>query len=382
MRANQAIRAQIVPRVKRLVVKIGTGVLSDDKGQLDVGRIEHLAGQICQLRSEGYAIAVVSSGAIGAGLAALGIPQRPKATPKLQAAAAIGQSRLMAIYGRCFEAKGYYAAQILLTLEDFGAFNRYLNARRTFAELNRLDAIPVVNENDTTSAEEITFGDNDSLAAMVTSLFEADMLILLSTVDGLYDSAGPDRGVVEVVEGVTEQVAQLSYGEVSRGGVGGMDSKLQAIKVATGFGEPVVLANGKTTNVLTRILGGDNIGTLFLPVASRVAGRKRWLTFGGRTHGKLFIDEGAAAALTKKGKSLLPSGVVKVQGSFDKGDVVAIVSPTGELVAKGLAGFTAEEAAKLCGAHSDDIAKLIGQKPYDEILHRDNMVVFRGGPPV
>ena len=379
MTAEQPTRAQTVARVKRLVVKIGTGVLSDDRGQLDVSRIEHLAGQICHLKSEGHAIAVVSSGAIGAGLAALRVEKRPKATPKLQAAAAIGQSRLMAIYGRCFEAKGYYAAQILLTRDDFDAFGRYLNARRTFAELNKLDAIPVVNENDTISAEEITFGDNDSLAALVTSLFEADMLVLLSTVEGLYDSSGHDRAVVDVVEGVTDEVQRLSFGRVSRGGVGGMDSKLQAIKVATDFGEPAVLANGKLNNVLLRIMAGDEIGTLFLPAAGRVAGRKRWLMFGGRTKGKLCIDDGAAAALLKKGKSLLPSGVVSVHGSFARGDVVAIVSSTGELVAKGATSFAAHEAAKICGAHTEDIADLLGEKPYDEIVHRDHMVVFRGG---
>jgi len=371
-------RSQIVGATKRLVVKIGTGVLSDAQGQLDTGRIEHLAEQICQLRSSGYAIAVVSSGAIGAGMAALGMTKRPRATAKLQAAAAVGQSRLMAIYSKCFDTRGYCAAQILLTLDDFEAFNRYLNARRTFAELNKLDAIPVVNENDTISAEEITFGDNDTLAALVASLFEADLLILLSTVDGLYDATG---STVEVVPAVTDEVKQLSWGKVSRGGVGGMESKLQAIRMATDFGEPVVLGNGKTDNVLVRIMRGDNLGTLFMPAARRVAGRKRWLMFGGRTKGKLWIDDGAVGALLKKGKSLLPSGLTKVQGSFAKGDVVSILSSTGDLVAKGSVSFGAGDAAKICGAQTNDIARLLGDDQPEEVVHRDYMVVFHEGRP-
>ena len=367
--------------VKRLVVKIGTGVLSDFQGQLDVDRIERLAGQICELRSRRYGIAVVSSGAIGAGLSALGIQRRPKATDKLQAAAAIGQSELMAIYGRCFEARGYHAAQMLLTREDFEDFPRYLNARKTIAAIAKFGAIPVINENDTVSVEEITFGDNDTLSGLVTSLFEADMLVLLSTVDGLYDAVGPDRSIVEVVESVTEDVERLDFGSVSRGGVGGMESKLQAVKMVTDFGEPVVLANGKTDHVLPRLMQGENLGTLFLPAAMRVTGRKRWLMFGGRTRGKLWIDDGATAALVHQGKSLLPSGVVKVEGPFSYGDIVAILSPGGELVAKGSTGFGSEEASRICGLHSNEVAALVGKRSYDEIVHRDDMVVFRKGSP-
>ena len=372
-------RTGIFSSAKRLVVKMGTNVLSDDRGHLDVNRIEHLADQICELRSRGYAMAVVSSGAIGAGMAALGIERRPKTTPKLQAAAAIGQSRLMSLYGRCFEAHGYHAAQILLTREDFGDFGRYLSTRHTFAALNSLGAIPVVNENDTTATVEITFGDNDQLSAMVASVFEADMMILLSTIDGLYDA---NRDVVGVVDRVTEQVQKLSFGEVSSRGVGGMDSKLQAIKLATDFGEPVVLANGKTDNVLLRIMDGEKLGTLFMPSAKRVKGRKRWLTFGGKTKGSLVIDEGAAAALEKEGKSLLPKGLLKAEGTFAEGDVVAILDPNGELVAKGTCNYSSVDAARLCGVHTEQIASLLGKSTYDEVVHRDNMAIFRRGRPV
>ena len=372
-------RAKIVAQARRLAVKVGTNVLSDDVGRLDVARIEHLAEQICQLRADGYAIAVVTSGAIGAGMAALSMDTRPKSTPKLQAAAAIGQSRLMSIYERCFQAKGYHAAQILLTREDFEDFRRYLNARRTFAALNKLGAIPVINENDTTATEEITFGDNDHLSAMVTSVFEADMLILLSTIDGLYDE---HRQVVEVVERVTDDVQKLSFGEVSSRGVGGMDSKLQAIKLATDFGEPVVLANGTAARVLPRIMAGEKLGTLFLPASKRVHGRKRWLAFGGRTRGKLWIDDGAAAALVQRGRSLLPKGLVRVEGTFRAGDVVALLASDGELVAKGITAFSSQDAAKICGVHTDGIASLLGERTCDEVVHRDHMAIFSDGRPI
>jgi len=378
---TQSVRSEITTSANRLVVKIGTGVLSDERGQLDTARIEHLAGQICDLRAEGYGMAVVTSGAIGAGLAALGIERRPKATAKLQAAAAIGQSELMAMYDRCFQAKGFHSAQMLLTRQDFEDFRRYLNMRRTVAALHKFNAIPVINENDTVSVDEITFGDNDTLSALVASLFEADLLILLSTVDGLYDSDGPTRRVIEVVDRVTTDVEALAFGATSRGGVGGMESKLRAVKTVTEFGETVIMANGKQDNVLRRIVNGENLGTLFLPAARRVAGRKRWLMFGGKTKGKLWIDDGAVEAISKRGKSLLPSGVTKAEGAFASGDVVAIMSPTGELVAKGVTGFGHEEAAKICGLQSKQVAVVVGRKNCDEIVHRDNMVVFHKGQP-
>lgn len=375
-------RSDILAKVRRIVVKIGTRVLTDDNGGLDTGRIEHLAEQICDMKRQGRAVAVVTSGAIGAGLAALGVETRPESTAKLQAAAAIGQSRLMGIYSKCFEAHGYHAAQILLTREDFSAFDRYTSARRTFAELNKLGAIPVVNENDTTSVEEVTFGDNDLLSALVTSLFEGDLLILLSTISGLYDSRDESRTVIEEVDSVTAQVQNLSSGEVSQGGVGGMDSKLQAIKMATEFGEPVVLANGKTDSVLDRIMAGEKLGTYFHAAARRVASRKRWLMFGARPKGRISVDAGAVAALLHKGTSLLPSGMVWVAGRFDRGELVDIVSPDGDVVGRGIAGYGADEARKLCGVQTEDIAEIAGEKPCDEMVHRDDMVIFHGGRPL
>ncbi len=360
-------------QAKRLVVKIGTNVLSEDSGQLDHDRISHLASQICGLRAAGYAVAVVSSGAISAGMGVLGLGARPRTTAKLQATAAIGQSRLMALYGQCFEAQGYHAAQVLLTREDFQDFRRYLNIRQTFSALNRLGAIPVINENDTTAVEEITFGDNDQLATMVTSAFEADMLVILSTIDGLYDAAGC---VVEVVERVTDDIRQLSFGTVSSRGAGGMDSKLQAIALATDFGDPVVLANGKTNNILTRVMSGEELGTLFLPTPKRVQSRKRWFQFGGKTKGEIWIDAGAAQAISKRGRSLLPKGVVKVAGAFQPGDIVALLDPTGNLVAKGAVAFSSEEAAKLCGAHSGRIRAILGHDAPSEVVHRDHMAIF------
>jgi len=364
------------------VLKVGTNVLSDDANCLDTARIEHLAEQVCTLRSRGHAIAVVSSGAIGAGLAALGIGSRPRSTPKLQAAAAIGQSKLMGIYGECFEAHGYHAAQVLLTMEDFEDFRRYLNVRHTFVALNKLGAIPIINENDTTAIEEITFGDNDQLAAMVTSVFEADLLVLLSTIDGLYDTTGSERRVVEVVESVTNDIKGLSFGTVSSRGAGGMDSKLQAIKIATDFGEPVVLANGKLPNVLERIMDGERLGTFFMPAAKRVEGRKRWLSFGGRTQGTLWIDDGAVTALVKRGKSLLPKGLTRVDGTFAAGAIVSVKAPDGGLVAKAVSTFSSTDATKICGAHTADLAGILGKDACDEVVHRDNMVIFHRGKPV
>lgn len=374
---SQDIRRTIFSKARRLVVKVGTGVLTAENGGLDRSRIAKLAEQIMQLRQLGYYTALVSSGAIAAGMAELGMTKRPTALPDLQAAAAVGQSKLMAAYDECFKKYGSTAAQILLTREDFDDRTRYLNARNTILTLWRLGAVPVINENDTVSVEEITFSDNDLLSALVTNLLRADVLVMLSVVDGVY-CVGPDGTVtgetIDVVERVTDDVKALSSGETSARGKGGMDSKLEAARIATYAGEAAVIANGKCDDILLRIVRGEKVGTLFLPVHPKMASRKRWIGFTSKPSGSLQVDAGAAEAILKKGRSLLASGIRAVEGMFQKGDTVSIVDEHGVEIARGLVNYSSAEVERIKGLKTSAIAKVLGEKPYDEVVHRDNLV--------
>jgi glutamate 5-kinase len=374
------IRKEILSGVNKIVIKVGTRVLTNEDGLLDKHQITEFSKQVIKLCSNGYSVVVVSSGSVGAGISALGFQKRPNILPELQAAAAIGQGKLIEIYNECFKKHGYHAAQILLTRQDFEDRQRYLNTCNTLHSLLNFKTIPIINENDTISVEEITFGDNDILSALVTNLLRADLLILLSSVNGLYTTppgSGKSCSVLSVVDSISDDIKKLAFKQKTKEGIGGMESKLEAAGIATGSGETVIIANGRQPDVLSKIMKYDNVGTLFLPYKKKITSRKRWIGFTVRPKGKIYIDDGALNALLKRGKSLLPSGVVKVDGNFIKGDIVSVfnVNETRE-TARGLMNYSSGEVRKIKGLRSSSIKKTLGYKPYDEIIHRDNMVLL------
>lgn len=380
MKTKNDIRTQILSKVKKVVVKIGTGVITTDDGYVDREQIRRLAGQVVELKKMGYDVVVVSSGAIGAGMGELGIEKRPSTLPELQAVAAIGQSKLIGAYDEYFKLHGYHAAQILLTREDFEDRQRYLNTCNTIHTLFQINAIPVVNENDTISVDEIKFGDNDALSALVTNLLNADLLIILSSVDGLYDrfpTAKSKAKIIPMVENISHEVKQLAFDLKTARGIGGMQTKLEAASVVTNAGESVIIANGRMDNVLKKIVQCENVGTLFLPKEEKLTSRKRWIGYTIKPKGKIYVDDGAMCALSEKGKSLLASGIVATEGAFSKGDIVSVCKREDRTIfARGLTNYSSEEIEKIKGCSTSHIAKVLGYKLYDEVIHRDNMVIL------
>jgi glutamate 5-kinase len=372
-------RKELLQGVKKVVVKIGTAALSSPDGGLDEAKVARLAEQVHLLRKRGLRVVVVSSGAIGAGMNALDIRRRPAHLPELQACAAVGQGRLTAVYDQCFRRHGYHAAQILLTRDDFNDRSRYLNASNTIHAILDYGAVPIINENDTISVEEIGFGENDGLAALVTNLVSANLLILLTVVDGLYenpDAPAEARRAIPLVPKVTDEIRALADGSRSRGGRGGMVSKLEAAGVATNAGALALIANALQPRALERIFDGEELGTLFLPAkARRMARRKSWIRFGSRPKGTLVVDAGARRALVEGGKSLLPSGIVRVEGEFDAGGMVAVCDETGAEFARGLANYGAADMRRILGLKTAAIHGLFGDHAYDEAIHRDHLVL-------
>jgi glutamate 5-kinase len=360
------------------VVKIGSAVLTNRQGYLDVERLETISDQVagCLASREVF---LVSSGAIAAGMGILGMKKRPSTLPDLQAAAAVGQSRLMQAYSEAFEKRGFHAAQVLLTQADFDDRQRYLNARNTLNTLVAMGAVPVINENDTVSVEEIRFSDNDILAALVTNLVRADLLVILTNVDGLYDGDPESREsrLIPVVEKVDSEFAGAVSGKISPMGRGGMGSKLNAASVAAAAGETVLIANGRAPDILTRLLAGENIGTMVLPAARRMASRKRWIGFTARPRGVIVVDEGAEKAI-RSGKSLLPSGIREARGDFSAGDIVSIESAAGVRFARGLANYEADQVRRIMGRRTSEIAAILGEKLHDEVVRRENLVLLEG----
>ncbi len=371
-------RLGIVKKVKRVVVKVGTAVLTTPTGTLDEDQVARLADQVALLCERGVKVVVVTSGAIGAGMATLGMKKRPAELPRLQAAAAVGQGKLIAAYEKHFSRKGFHAAQILLTREDLDERRRYLNVSNTLHTLLSMGAIPVVNENDTISVEEIGFLENDALSMLTAGLVQADLLVALSSIRGLYENPSApleQRRVVEVVEGVDGAVAALASGEKSARGSGGMEAKLKAVSAATSIGIPVVIADGREDRVLLRLFDGENLGTLFIPKPEREESRKLWIRFGGRPRGMIRVDEGASKALVAGGKSLLPSGIVAVEGAFERGDVVLVAARDGAEIGRGLANYSAAEVDKIKGLKTPAIAGALGACPYAEVIHRNNLAL-------
>jgi len=370
MTANQ--RRDLMQRVRSVVVKLGSNVLCDDAGSLEQEQIDRIAGQVADLKDAGLRVAVVSSGAIAAGVGEMDLARRPDDLPRLQACAAVGQAKLMMRFDAALRRRGRHAAQILLVREDVEDRSRYLNIRNCIAALQAYGAVPVINENDTVSVDEIRFGENDLLAAMVTNLLRADLLVLLSTVDGVFrDKARKDR--FDVVSDVAEVRSAVDETRSSLG-VGGMPTKLEAAGLVTAAGEMAAIADGRRPGVLTDLLAGKPVGTLFVPTAEKMTARHRWIGLTRRPRGKLLIDEGAARAVRGR-KSLLASGITAVEGTFDRGDVVAVAGPDGRVVAQGLTNYASGDVEKIKGLRSSRFRQVLGDRPYDEVIHADNLVV-------
>ena len=368
-----------------IVVKVGTRVLTRHDGQLDQQRIQQLVDQIHHVLSTGRKVVLVSSGAVGAGMGRLGLTSRPTDLAHLQAVAAIGQSSLVEAYERSLHVHGHHAAQVLLPAGDLEHRPRYLNARNTLLTLLELGAVPIINENDTVAVEELqtTFGDNDRLAAIVTNLIRAPLLVLLSDVDGLFDGDPQEPGsrVIPTVERLDASILALARDRSGQLSKGGMASKLEAARLATTGGENVIIASGAAPDILPQIIAGQLVGTLFPAQGRTVAARKRWIGLTVKPRGRLLLDAGAQAAVELKGRSLLAAGVVDAEGQFVKGDVVAICVPDGVEFARGLTNYAAEEIRSIRGLKTEQIAGVLGYCPYDEIVHRDNMIVTKMAKP-
>ena len=368
---DKPLREKVLARARRVVVKVGTGAVCAAGGGPDRRAIGNLAGQIAELRAGGVSVVLVASGAIGTGVGELGLAQRPQDMPRLQAAAAIGQGQLMRTFHDAFARRGVRVAQVLLTRDDLEDRTRYLNFRNTLRALEEFGALPICNENDTVAVDDIRFGENDILAALVASTIAAEALILLTNVDGLL--AGGE--VLDVVEQVDDRVRALDSGTRSTLGSGGMASKLQAARLVAKAGEVTVVANARTPRILPRLLAGERLGTLFVPERRRLSSRRRWIGQASRPAGRIVVDAGAARALTQGGRSLLPSGIVAVDGSFPKGATVTVFGPEGGEIARGLVNYSAEQVGRIKGLRSGQIAKVLGDRPYDEVIHRNNLML-------
>ena len=374
------VRKQIVSNVKRALIKVGTGVLAGADG-LDLGIVEQLVDEIVKLRSGGMQIVIVTSGAIASGKHRMGITGRLNSMPQKQACAAIGQGRLMRIYSNAFGRHSVYVAQILLTMSDLTDRTRYINVRNTLSTLMDWNVVPIINENDTVSVAEIKFGDNDHLAAMIANVIQADILINLTNTEGLYDRnpAGKQRArLIKIVPEITDEIESMATAEADPVGMGGMRSKVIAARKVTACGIPYIIARGKTKGILADLFAGKEKGTLFLPSAEPMTSREYWIAFTLRSRGKLFLDDGAKNAIVSQGKSLLPSGITKVEGDFAVGDPVLCIGTDGKAFAKGLVNYSSKDLVKIQGLKTAKIMQVLGYKDYDEVIHRDNMAVAKG----
>ncbi len=373
------LRQEIATAAETVVVKVGTRVLTRADGGLNEVRVAALAEELHKLVETGRRVALVSSGAVGAGMGLLGLKQRPRDLPHLQAVAAVGQSYLVQTYDRALRSFGRHAAQILLTADDLDDRPRYLNVRNTLLTLLEYGAVPIINENDTVSVEELqtTFGDNDRLAAMVTNLIRAPLLVILSDIDGLYDGdpKQPGSKVISTVTRLDESIFNLVRDEKTGLSKGGMASKLNAARMATVSGENVIIASGREPGSLARILNGENVGTLFVAQGQSITSWKRWIGFTVQPRGYMVLDDGARRAVEKQGRSLLAIGIVEVGGQFKKGDVIALRDRTGAEFARGLTNYDAVDVERIKGIKADAIVAALGTRPYEEVIHRDNMVV-------
>ncbi len=358
------MRSQLLKNVRRIVVKLGTGVLTDSRKQPDLAQMEQLIAQVAGQCRAGRQVVIVTSGAVGSGMGALGFAKRPGALAELQACAAVGQSRLMATYERLFAPHGLHMGQVLLTHEDLQDHPRHLNARNTLLTLLKHGVVPVINENDAISTTELKFGDNDRLSALVAALLPADLLVILTTVDGVIADYGrPGARTLATIPRIDAAIEAMAGGTTSETAVGGMASKIQAAKIVVRSGIPLVIASGRDPHMLANLMAGGEVGTLFEPQTGRLPARKRWIAFFHHPQGTLFVDAGAREALCAAGRSLLPPGVTRFEGRFQPGAVVRICDLAGGEFARGLAAVGAEDL----GAR---------RRPRKEVVHRDNLVIL------
>lgn len=378
---TSAIRISALKGVKRIVIKIGSRVLASAGSGLNSRRIKRIAREIGELHQRGFEIVIVSSGAVVAGMNELGLTKRPREIPLKQAAAAIGQSKLIQMYERMFREFDIKVAQILLTRDDIADRRRFLNSRNTLLTLLSYKVLPVINENDTVAVDEIKFGDNDLLSGLVTNVVDADMLIILSDIDGLF-TANPslhkDAVLIPVVKEIDRNIEEIAGGSTTIEGTGGMTSKVETAKRVSEYGIPTVIMNGNVSGLLNRLFTGFEVGTLFLPKESRLTSRKHWIAHALPSSGCLVLDNGARDALLKRGKSLLPSGITGVAGEFEAGDAVSCEDEAGNVFAKGLTNYNSRELVRIKGKKTGEVMEILGYKDYDEVIHRDNLVIVSG----
>jgi len=372
-------RSEHLAGVRRAVIKIGSSVLTTEGGDISEDAFDTLAAQIAALKAGGVEPVVVSSGAIAAGMKKLKLQRVPSDVSLKQAIAACGQSSLMWYYEQAFSRYGERVAQVLLTRDGLSVRKRFLTARKAMLALLRMGVIPIVNENDTVAVEEIVLGDNDTLAAYVTSLVSADLLLMLTDRDGFYDrdpDRWPDAEVIRVVEEIDEAI-ELSAGDTAgRATTGGMKTKIGAAKIVSAFGVPTVIANGRRPGVIGDVFSGRPVGTLFLPSREKLRGRKQWIAYALTPAGRLVLDAGAVRAIVAGGKSLLPSGIKDVEGSFGVGELVSCVDEEGREVARGLCSYGSDEIRRIAGRNSSHIEEILGYRYGDEVIHRDDLVVL------
>ncbi len=369
---------QSLGEAKRIVVKVGSSTLTHSTGKLNLQGIEKLVRELSDLANQGRQILLVTSGAVVAGMDRLGLKEKPKTIPEKQAAAAVGQGILMHTYEKLFGEYGQVVAQVLLTREDSVNRSRYANSRNTLMTLLSMGVVPVINENDAVAIDELKIGDNDTLSAMVASIVEADLLIILSDIEGLYTAnpqTDPAATLIPEVADITPALEALAGGPGTDKGTGGMYTKIQAARIAVNTGVVMVIASGARGGVVREILSGAPVGTIFLPKVNRLQVRKRWLAFGARIRGAVTVDAGCEQAILR-GASLLAAGITAVDGGFEHGNTIRILTAGGREIARGIANYNAADTRRIMGAHTNEIAELLGGKPYDEVIHRDNMVLL------
>lgn len=393
MTDTKSKRSEIISQASRVVIKLGTAVLMREEGGIALSRFYSFVEDIAKLKKSGKEVLIVTSGAVGLGVRSLGLPKKPKELPGKQACAAVGQGRLMALYSDAFATMDVITAQVLLTEDDFANRKRYLNLRSTISTLLEFNALPIINENDTVATAElealggrpkkINFGDNDKLSALVASKVEADLLVILTDVDGLY-TADPridkDAKLIPLVEAITPEMEAQLMGSTKPGagtdlGRGGMRTKIEAAKVSTQSGCATIIAGGKEAGIISKVFAGEEKGTLFLP-GSGMAGKLRWIAFATSVSAALVVNSGARDALMKRKSSLLAAGVVKVQGVFERGDVVSIVDEGGKEFARGIVNYSSTEAQRISGMHSEAIDEMIEHRNYDALVTRDNLAIL------
>ena len=366
--------------VKRIVIKVGSSTITYGSGKRNFSRIDRLAREIADLANQGKEIILVSSGAVAVGVDRLGLVAKPKTIPGKQAAAAVGQGVLMHTYEKIFAEYGQIVAQVLLTRMDSVDRHRYTNSRNTFLALLEHKVIPIVNENDVVAIDELKIGDNDNLSALVAGIVDADLLIILSDIDGLYTANpqnDPNAQLVPEVTDITPEIEASAGDAGSKVGTGGMFTKIQAAKMATSSGINMVIASGEEKDAISRILDGEEIGTLFVSRENRLQFRKRWLAFGARIAGKIVVDDGCAKAVRKAGGcSILPAGITDVEGEFEAGNTISVVNKNGHELARGLANYSSEELDMIKGAKTSEIENILGHKHFDEVIHRDDLVIL------